>query len=59
MLAITAIIVGVWIHWFDVGVQLQDAHRRDPVVALFNDIPSLPCASFLVNHPVEEAIAPR
>jgi hypothetical protein len=42
MLAITAIIVVVRIHWFDVGDRLQDAHRGDPVVALLDDIPRLP-----------------
>ena len=59
MLAITAIIVGVWIHWFDVVARLQDAHRRDPVLALLNDIPSLPRSSLLVDHPIQESIAPR
>jgi hypothetical protein len=35
-------IVVVRMHWFDVGERLQNAHRRDPVVALLDDIPSLP-----------------
>ncbi len=35
-------IVGVRIHWFDVGERLQDAHRGDPVVPFFDDIPRLP-----------------
>jgi hypothetical protein len=40
--ALFVFIVVVWIHWFDVGERLQDAHRGDPVVALLNDIPRLP-----------------
>jgi hypothetical protein len=35
-------IVVVRIHWFHVVARLQDAHWGDPVVALLNDIPSLP-----------------
>jgi hypothetical protein len=42
MLAITAIIVVVRIHWFDVVARLQDSHWGDPVVTLLNDIPRLP-----------------
>ena len=59
MLAITAIIVVVRIHWFDVGDRLQNAHWGDPVVPFLNDIPRLPCPSLLVDHAVEEAVPPR
>jgi len=40
--ALFVFIVGVRMHWFDVGVRLQDTHRRDPVVTFLDDIPSLP-----------------
>jgi hypothetical protein len=40
--ALFIFIVGVRIHWFDVGERLQDAHWGDPVVTLLDDIPRLP-----------------
>jgi hypothetical protein len=52
-------IVVVRIHWFDVGDRLQDAHRGDPSVTFLDYIPSLPCSCLLVNHSIQEAIAPR
>ena len=35
-------IVAIRLHWFDVVARLQDTHWGDPVVALLDDIPSLP-----------------
>jgi len=51
-------IVGVRLQWFDVGERLQDAHRRDPVVAFLDHIPSLPCTGLFIDHAVKETIAP-